>query len=562
MLTSVSEHLLQYLGTVVFGGVVLLLYSIEEFPKRTFSPLPRWPENPFTLANLTTRRQYIESFVLYVAGLEFVFILICFIGPAPFVDLMAAFGESGEANNAASFEAFEAVESFPLWAALSLIGIVPRVPILQELERLWRRLMHERFLIPSAAVQIQRQMQRKRLDSSCLVYSDEYLKYIRKDNLTTDTGTTEYWWAKLSAVLRKLQTLVGVVEAADGEIDPSGLVDMEFIETHRNEIKAVEEEHRYIWEAATMIGDIPDDSKEHVFRKLLNSKKSQIETVFHKASMILACAIISKHPLPEQQNSVLQQFGFGDVDGQSSELNVGRDLDTILQGFFLGLGAFFALVFVAPFVKLDTVLTGWPDEVSTTFPFHWTGGALILHGVALITCFWLRRHLDRSNQWYRGQPLTATSPSFLNYLVVCGLSGTISAIAYSYYMAGIEGINYDNIPQQLSLYAPSALVSICTAFFVLRIVDVARISRARKKTLLRQLIWNAFLYVIAISASQTIASLHSEPANSISDGLIVLSVLSVACFAVIMSAMTVHGLIFGRQRQISHESSANPIGQL
>lgn len=446
---------------IALGCIATLLFAFGEFDRPTFERDSARPETRFRPQELTSRQDYLISFVLYVLGLEFAYLAICIIGPAPIIEL----GLAGEGRHT-----FESAASFPLWVAMVMIGVVPRLPVLANIEQSWRRLMHERASIPAAATSLAREMHSAGYDvepfRNYLMASGAGYAVTEAD-FDADPHSTSSRWVRLSAMIWRLDTL---------EIVP-GLerhLDFDFIERHRDEIDALRFAYRQTLErvragrmtdADGCAGPVPEENAQ------------AIEGLQRRLCLFLACALIARKGRREPVSRGVQELGFT----ARHEPKTANDIDVLLQSFSCAVAVYFMTVFLAlnigPFLPEAFVETGWPEQKATD-SFAWTFSAALMHGSAVFTALMIRRHLRRRHRWFRVTLGALERPKFVRYLMTAGFAFLVSLAAISYWDGILRGANviWDDLPTRY----PFGLVAAASALFVCMIVDRAHMHSSRR----------------------------------------------------------------------------------
>ncbi len=531
----------------VFGIIVVLLFSVSEFPKKTFSPFEGWPEDPFALSDLTTRQRYITSFIFYLFGLEFVYVVICIMGPAPFAALTpptSGFTEEG---------------TFPLWVALALVGVVPRLPYFKEMEIRWRQLMHQRAAIPGVAMRLSDRMKRSSHDFLRLKkYIDEkqqpYFDYVTGEEIAAPSGTSRHYFARLSANLLEINIIERGSRIHDDKSVPDHMVDFQIFKKYNTEIENIESRYYQIGEGiknarTTATGFDPSVLDPNAVDDFCDKAKDEIEKLFEKTCILISCAILSKRTDTSGQELALKELGIiGDHESTNSIRNrFFNETEIISQGFFLGVALYFLFTIIAPYALIvlpDTFggASGWPDKVNTTVSLQWSGAILFTHGAALVAGIGLRERMLRNHRWFTIAAGNFTTPSFFRYTYVCLVA--ILAAAFFYFIWTAIWRSLDVAINELYLSSAFCVVAGSTAFFAIKFLDVRSVRRSFKFAFA----W-LITFILIECGLQILASLHYYGERESSRiGAISFGAFSLSIFAASIGAWV---LFVGKRKKVA-----------
>ena len=478
---SLFELPLEFWLSVGIGCIATFLFCFGEFEKPTFIREVDKPETQFFPRELTSRQDYLLSFILYVLGLEFIYLTISIIGPAPFVELGLASGAP---------TSFQTVGAFPLWVALVMVGVLPRLPFFSFIEQSWRRAMHERASIPQAAVSLSRELRRAEFDFSSFQAEIEATEgkdpaWLRGASLDPSQLSPSHRWAKLSALVWRLSSL---------ELDPGleGYIDFEFVNRHRSELDAIRFRYRQLSErieaaqvhdpepAAGMSeapgryelppapAEISDRAASGTDGSVPNELVSDIEATLRRTCIFLACALIAKTVSRRALSSAIGRLGFT----SSMEFERVGVLDVAIQAFLYAAFGFFVFTFFVSFfdesVPDSVAETGWPQWESTDV-FLWTFSAILMHGSALTCALMVRSYLRSRQMWFGGSFHERKSPRVIRYVTVGTASYLVALIVMSYWDGVLRGA--DVIWGDLHVRYPLALVPASSAVFECMLFD-------------------------------------------------------------------------------------------
>ena len=429
--TLPSAFPLAFWAALAFGFAVILLYSITEFTRPTSPPLPSWPEHPFSVSDLTTRRDYLVSYLLYLAGLEFVFILFCLIGPAPFIGLNPI-----SLFNPMLFEQelhkYSDASTFPLLFSLTLVGLVPRIPFLQSIELQWRRLLHERAAIPGAAVRLSEKMRDSPIDidsvrDNLIPNMDSMRTNNIEKYLNCPPGSVEYSWARFSMLANIITNLCSL----NYNLQHSVLrrhISEKFLQKYKNESFEVGDVYQRLQDRLVSLEDQSEIPDVNEARSFLTQSREEINSSFNKCCILLSCAIVAKRHKSGSNAEAFMALGLkaDDSDFENTEYRRSKaDIDIVAQAVGLALAlsclaAIYAhLAKAVPGFPSSWWCASWPQDVEPFNGFSMFGALLMVHGGAISTAFLYRLHLIRRSRWFTGEDKKYGSPTFLKYLLVC-----------------------------------------------------------------------------------------------------------------------------------------------
>ncbi len=468
---------LSYFAALAVGCIATLMFALNEFERST----PDLPSE-FQPFEMTTRQQYLTSFVLYVFGLEAFYVLLCWLGPeslavisnglvppqavAPSVtpDAVAGAGVVAATAGASDMNA-----AFPLWVAVVMIGIAPRFPFLHYVESSWRRLMHKRAAIPSEAFHIKRVLRRAPLrpdlDSGAFARFrgfDEGSLHRRDLRSQPESGT--HYWVRLSLLVFRLDNL-------DTDIDAEQHFDIEFVNRHRGERATILTDYDKIAKALTprtpsgagvsAAGDAVPDSHLRAIGELLE-----------RTYMYLACALIVKRTGQGALDEALDYLGLQ----PNARYPWTRDKDNTIKAFGLSIAVLFGLVFVAPAVleRLpESLQEGWPSDPRDARPYALS--AFLSYGVAIVLALKLRRRRIGDRAWF---PTDGELPRAMSYLAATALAlggAAIARVAFHVFNFGLADLGFHFI-----VLLPFAAMPAVTGFFVCLLLDRAYLGRSHR----------------------------------------------------------------------------------
>ena len=454
----------------IFGIIVVLLFSISEFPKKTFTPFESWPEDPFALSDLTTRQRYITSFIFYLLGLEFLYVIVCIMGPAPFAEVDQPQG------------GFTAEGSFPLWVALALVGVLPKLPYFKEMEIRWRQLMHQRAAIPGVAIRLSDRMKRSSQNFERLrKYIDQkqqpYFDCVTVDDSNAPFGSPRHYFARLSANLLEISIIEHGSQIHQDKPVPDHLVDFNILKKYSAEIQNIESRYRQIGEGMQSVRTGTTGIDLEAVDDLFEKTRDEIEKLFEKTCILISCAILSKRTDTAGQDSALKQLGIRSELGSTNSVRSRffNEAEIISQGFFLGVATYFVFCVLAPFALplLPENFggdSGWPEEIDTNVALQWSGAIFFTHGAALVTGMGLRERMLRDHKWFVVVTGDSTSPSFFRYTFVC--VAAILASMFVYLVWDAIWRSADVAINEFYLSSAACVVAGNTAFFAIKYLDV------------------------------------------------------------------------------------------
>lgn len=506
-------------AALLFGGVVILMFSIHEFPRPTFSPIRQWPESPLTLSDLTSRRDYLVSFLLYLGGLELFFLLICVVGPAPFANALVNY------NDQELIPRLEA--SFPLWVALALIGVMPRIPFLRHIEQSWRQLLQKRAAIPSAAALLARRMKKSQQDLSIMVNAlrqnmEPYARYVNESDSLEPRGSLLHYWSRLSSILIQIDS----INCGNMSDD---LIESDFITKYEREFDTIQSQYIMIGEKLKVSRSVPADGLS-INQEFYDRMRQEIENKFDKCCILISCAILAKRHSKIQQEQALNELGFLDIGISEPGKNrmIMRDIDAITLGFFMAAIAGFILTLLAPlFAPISTFReTGWPKETDTLEAAQWVGGMVFVHGGALATGLAIRvRYFDKRYRSLEGGDIRRDVPRFLQ-LAAIGVPSALGAFALCcFWDAAWRGV--ETTLDQIDLLVPVGLVGACTAIFATEILNSNRPGRGG-----RHMAGLVVAQVVVTAAVQGLALFHyydlrgEDKVGAIAFGVVLMAVFA------------------------------------
>ena len=551
---------------VALGSFAIFLFALGEFDRPTFKPQPDRPETNFAPPELTSRREYLLSFIMYVVGLEAVYIVMCVIGPAPFIELGLTPSELEKS--------LESAASFPLWLAVGLVGVLPRLPFFTFIEQSWRRLMHERAAIPHAAISLARKLRRADYDFSAFApqlheVQGNYAGFVSAADLDAEQATTSHVWARLSAMLSHFDLIEGRQDLEDS-------LDLGFIARHRSELDAIRYGYRKIAERiklarapAPVASETPEAPEApvthgHAAQPAAEENDGQgtegtegtgpvparftqeIEDLLRRICVFLACALIAKGTSRKMLTEAMRGLGFT----PSKEPDLSSELDVLIKGFLAGIGIYFLFVFFAPLLQplLPEPLAnnGWP-KMETTDAFVWTFSLLIMHGSAIVMSLLMRRYLRGQHIWFGGTTATPAMPSSTKYLLAAVSSYLVALIVISYWDGVLRGSEV--IWRDLGTRYPLALIPTASAFFICLIFDHARVHRSGSRLwpiVAAQVVITSVLALVAtVYLYQSLEGEHT--------GAVAFASVSAGLFALVLGSSTAWLQRPGARQTIEHE---------
>ncbi len=460
---SALEMQTEFWVAIGLGCVVTLIFAMNEFEKAT-------PDLPgeFRPAELTTQRQYLTSFVFYVAGLEVLYVAACLLGPR----LLA--GVSGtEALG------IESAATVPLTVALVLIGVLPRVRFLDYIEVSWRRLMHRRAAIPGESLQIVRGLRhlslaRETIDAHVARAGERGDGSVVAADLEASPGTAANAWVRLSVLVGRLNSL---------DTDPltDDHLDTAFLDRHVGERARILGEYEKLaravgTERGTGAGDdaIPPVAEAHA---------AAIAALLERVYLFLACALVTRGPHPGALAEAKIFLGFVPM----TEEDWSRETDHALRAIGLSVFILFVLVFVAPSVEKwlpSAYQAGWPADPQWAMPYAIS--ALLSFGAAILIALKLRRAHLRQRRWFRGTsdyPESPLATDFLRVGVVAFVGALVALFAFDLCVrGGVEGATLAGLPDRVRSVAPFAITPAVVGLFVCVLLDGAYLERSKRWT--------------------------------------------------------------------------------
>ena len=468
-LDSVSSWPLWYWTSVLFGGIIILGCAVVQFPRATFQPLPRWPESRLNLAELTTWRKYQTSRLLYVLVLELVFVVISVLGPAPFVTAESLVKPPDLKAYLTSWT------SVPVWAVVALVGAVPWLPFFRRLERHWRRWVQERLARQSAALVLSNYMKGLRQDFTNLKQviarrDTAYARCLTRDDMDAPTDTTRHCWARLSAILWEFETLEHGETASGHRDDIEHFVDTAFVARHQDELDTLRDEYRAICESRAQDLEAGNDAMA-----AFGNREPNVETIFERTCVLLACAIITTHERKEDYDEALRRLGFTVTAVETMESAPGSSdgVDIVVQGVVVACGAVLCTTLLAPLL-IDALpafvaRSRWPTGTSFAGAIQWASAFALVHGPALLTALGLRRYFLRRDAWHHGRAGALQSPHFAKLLFVSMASIVPASVLYAYFYWAVWGWgSLETLWATYQYTAPASAIGGVTAYFVIR----------------------------------------------------------------------------------------------
>jgi hypothetical protein len=369
---------------------------------------------------LATRREYSTGLSVYVASMAFMVSLLSIFGPTDpetFKKIFFNIDFSKDFTFAAQ----------PLLMTLLFLGVLPNFPVLQEIEKWFRRRAHKYALIPTAARKTAERLLTADFDFSSYgqmaAISSAELRSVEPSDFGLPAHSLEHIWARLCCLAYEIER-----RRMAGDF---GLLDEGLLRRYAGHLDSIEERRKSLEGEVALYRTERSNNADYSNYTLHRKIRNTLDQLY----ILLGCAARLKSNTDEDVNLALQPFGFK-LESPATQIQEPHSTRGITPS---GINSPPNLVGIAA-IPLGVLALGlaavgvahlnlW--TVSPLFPQVWlvdTASATVLYGTAILVGDLIRARSIEADVWFGTADPRRKAVNYLGVAFASGVAGYTMSI--------------------------------------------------------------------------------------------------------------------------------------
>jgi hypothetical protein len=291
-----GNALLVFVLSLLVGGFVIYKYCLDQFAKPTVTADDNDPWKFVVLRYMASPRQYVIGFSLYFTSMLAIFVLVSFVGPGPFFQILkalaAALTQTAPPAAAATPDtSLENFPTFPVLIAFYMVGLNPNLPKILDFESPLRKFAHYMAYIPKNIGELLNFMRFSDVDmpESKLDEAWNVIDLPRPKLDAPDLKSTALTFNKGVLLYARAAALAGDATFNDSQ-DLLPVLSIDVFRRYRSEIQNIGANFQALY---ARLADLPGADTNDPRRALPGIQRDMIKNV-EMLYVIFACAITAK----------------------------------------------------------------------------------------------------------------------------------------------------------------------------------------------------------------------------------------------------------------------------